>query len=562
MCDCQQTRSGLKNICRKCKQIYLVDFNNCESQNKTSCLMTQIHSQIGTEQITVTTNLDHLCSLDIRMKVSNIRLSSIICTIGPSCISSDMLEQMMESGMNVARLNFSHGSHEEHAITISNIREAVKKRSKRLGRTVLLAIALDTKGPEIRTGLLCKRGPSEVELKKGNTTRLTTDSEFYDKISEQNIWIDYCNITKVLRPGNKVFIDDGLISLVVSSVGSDFVECRVENGGKLGSKKGVNLPGISVDLPAVSQKDESDLLFGVEQRVDMIFASFVRDAAAVYRIRSILGDRGKDIKIIAKIENHQGLANMDEIIDAADGIMVARGDLGIEIPTEQVFLAQKAMIARCNKKGKPVICATQMLESMTKNPRPTRAESSDVANAILDGADAVMLSGETAKGEYPLECVATMANICKMAEAAVNHKQLFADLVTHMKGPLEANHTIAIAAVEAADKCKAASIVVTTTTGLSAHLIAKYRPHCPIIAITRALQVANQCLIYRGITPLLYEEPMDPEWHRDVEARINFAINFGKVSNFIKLGDPVIVVSGRMEGAGFTNTIRILYVLE
>jgi len=508
------------------------------------------------------TMVDYTSNLDIYSQAHRMRLSGIVCTIGPVSRSPEVLLELLENGMNIARMNFSHGSHEYHGGTIANCRKAAELYKEKHGVDPCLAIALDTKGPEIRTGLLeGDDGRKELELKAGDTIKITTNDEFKENCTADTLWLDYKNITKVLTPGKRIYIDDGLISVLAKEIGDDFVLGTVENGGNLGSRKGCNLPGTDTDLPAVSEKDKSDLLFGVEQGVDMVFASFIRDADGVRQVKEVLGEKGKNIWIIPKIENQQGVKNLDEIISESQGLMVARGDMGIEIPTEKVFIAQKAMIAKCNRAGKPIICATQMLESMVKKPRPTRAEASDVANAILDGADCVMLSGETAKGDYPAICVRTMAKISREAEACVWNERFFEDLMrAEGNSGYDSTHTTAICSVLSSYKSRASAIICLTTSGKTAHIVSKYRPLCPVLAVTRFYQVARQMQLYRGLTPLYYTEDRAADWSTDIDNRVQFAVDFGKKNRFINTGDNVIIITGWRQGAGSSNTCRIMKV--
>lgn len=447
----------------------------------------------------MSSSLSWISRLDYSIEPSHARKSSIICTIGPKINNVETMNQLRDAGMNIARMNFSHGSHEYHASVITNVR---KSQEVHPGRPV--AIALDTKGPEIRTGLMAN--DVEIPIAPGHEMLFTTRDEYKEACSGERYYIDYKNITNVIEVGKVIYVDDGIMSFEVLEILGNELKVRALNAGRLASRKGVNLPGTNVDLPALSEKDKSDLRFGVEQGVDMVFASFIRTGKDIRDIREVLGEAGKRIKIIAKIENHQGVLNFDEILAETDGVMVARGDLGIEIPSYRVFIAQKSMITRCNLAGKPVICATQMLESMTSNPRPTRAEVSDVANAILDGADCVMLSGETAKGLYPIGAVEMMSQVTVLAETVICYNSLFNELRALASRPSTICEATCSSAVNAAFDENVAAILVLTTSGESARFVAKYRPRVPIITITRDPQTARQVHLYRGCYPFVYPQ--------------------------------------------------------
>ncbi|KAG5364607.1 Pyruvate kinase [Yarrowia sp. E02] len=452
-------------------------------------------------------------------------------------------------------MNFSHGSYEYHQSVIENARESEQQFQ---GRP--LAIALDTKGPEIRTGVT--KDDKDWDVKAGHVMLFSTNPKYKDACDDQVMYIDYANIVKQIDIGKIIFVDDGVLSFkVLEKVDAETLKVETLNNGKISSRKGVNLPGTDVDLPALSEKDKADLKFGVEQGVDIIFASFVRTANDVQAIRDVLGEKGKGIQVISKIENQQGVNNFDEILKETDGVMVARGDLGIEIPAPQVFIAQKQLIAKCNLAGKPVICATQMLDSMTYNPRPTRAEVSDVGNAVLDGADCVMLSGETAKGTYPIESVKMMHETCLVAEKAIAYAPLFNEMRTLTVRPTETVETIAISAVSASFEQQARAIIVLSTSGTSARLCSKYRPNCPILMVTRNAQAARFSHLYRGVYPFIYQKARasnPAEWQHDVEERLKWGMDEAVALGILNKGDVVVAIQGWTGGLGHTNTLRVL----
>lgn len=407
--------------------------------------------------------------------------------MGPRTMDKIILKELIVGGMNVARFNFSHGSYEEHAERIALVRQV----SEQLG--IPVALMLDTKGPEIRTGLL--KDGKKVSLEQGKEFTLYTEEREGD---ETGCSITYQQLVYDVRKGDTILIDDGLIGLEVQRVSADKIECIIKNGGELGERKGVNVPNVKIHLPGVTQKDREDILFGIEQGVDYIAASFVRNSDCIMDIREILEDNhGRDIGIIAKIENAEGVENIDEILDAADGIMVARGDLGVEIPADQVPHIQKKIINKCNRKCKPVVTATQMLDSMIRNPRPTRAEAGDVANAIYDGSDAIMLSGETAMGKYPVEAVRMMAKIAETTEAHLDYSNL--QKLNKKQRKKDISMAVGFASVSTAEILKASCLVVPTMTGYTARMISSLRPKTPIYAISPSEQAVRRMQLYWGV---------------------------------------------------------------
>ncbi|NEN85767.1 pyruvate kinase [Paenibacillus elgii] len=471
------------------------------------------------------------------------RKTKIVCTIGPSCETVEQLKKLIEAGMNVARLNFAHGEPAEHSSRIANIRQA----GKELNRPI--AIMIDIKGPEIRTGKLVD---ASYTLKQNEQVVLTTEPILGDG---QRIPVSYSDLPKDVSVGTSILIDDGLIELKVEEIADTEIRCRILNGGVLKARKGVNLPGVSTSLPGVTERDIEHIRFGVREGIDMIAMSFVRKAADVLEVRHLLEQYGApDIQIISKIENMEGVDNLDEILEASDGLMVARGDLGVEIPVEDVPIIQKQMIQKCNRAGKPVITATHMLDSMQNNPRPTRAEASDVANAVFDGSDAVMLSGETASGKYPVESVATMARIAEQSESSPEYRKR---KLGHVLVRSSVTEAISQAVVGSADDLNAKAILTSTATGFTARMVSKYRPDAPIIAITPNETVMRNLNLVWGVVPILGEQVSS------TDELFSSVVSRGVKEGLLEANDLVVITAGVPLGStGTTNLIKIQHVSD
>ena len=470
------------------------------------------------------------------------RKTKIVCTLGPSTDDENILKQMMIEGMNVARCNFSHGSYEDHKQRM----DTVKKLRKEVGKPI--AILLDTKGPEVRVRDF-KEG--KVILEEGQLFTLTAE----DVEGTKNIVsVTYNRLYEDLEVGMRVLIDDGLIEMKVEEVNKTNIVCRVINGGTVSNHKGVNVPDVDLSMPYISDKDREDILFGIEQDVDFIAASFVQKKEDILQLRKLLEKNGgENIKIIAKIENAQGVANIDDIIEVSDGIMVARGDMGVEIPYEEVPVIQKKIIQKVYLAGKNVITATQMLESMVKNPRPTRAETTDVANAVYDGTSAVMLSGETAAGAYPLEAVKTMVRIAERAERDINYRKRFFNIEREANPDI--TDAICHATCTTALDLNAKAIVAVTKSGTAAKMISRYRPQSNIIGCATTEKVCRQLALTWGVIPLLIEE------EKEVFSLFDKAIAAAEKEKLLGKGDLAVITSGVPIGfSGTTNMMKVQVV--
>ena len=474
--------------------------------------------------------------------------TKIVCTMGPNTDNREIMKELALNGMDVARFNFSHGDHAEHKHRLE-ILESVREE---LG--IPIASLLDTKGPEIRTGKL--KDGKKVTLKEGDLYTLTTEEIVGD---ETRGYINYAGLAEDVKPGDRILIDDGLIELHVREVNGTDIVCRIENGGELGEKKGVNVPGVRVKLPALTDKDKEDIRFGVDAGFDFVAASFVRNADAIREIREILDEKGSAMQIIAKIENEEGIENIDSIIEASDGIMVARGDMGVEIPAEKVPHIQKMIIRKCNLACKVVITATQMLDSMIRNPRPTRAEVSDVANAVYEGTDAVMLSGETAMGSYPIEAVRMMSQIAEESEKYLDY-MFYQRRKVSAENLRNISNTVCYSSVATASDLEAPVIVAPSVSGFTTRMLSKWRPKALIAGLSSSMTAVRQMQLYWGV------KPFHAKRAESTDALLFASVELLKEKGIVKEGEIVVATAGvvtranRHEPVADTNIMRVIVV--
>ena len=479
---------------------------------------------------------------------NGMKKTKIVCTMGPNTDNREIMKELALNGMDVARFNFSHGDHAEHKHRLE-ILDSVREE---LG--IPIASLLDTKGPEIRTGKL--KDGKKVTLKEGDLYTLTTEEIVGD---ETRGYINYAGLAEDVKPGDRILIDDGLIELHVREINGTDIVCRIENGGELGEKKGVNVPGVRVKLPALTDKDKEDIRFGVDAGFDFVAASFVRNADAIREIREILDEKGSAMQIIAKIENEEGIENIDSIIEASDGIMVARGDMGVEIPAEKVPHIQKMIIRKCNLACKVVITATQMLDSMIRNPRPTRAEVSDVANAVYEGTDAVMLSGETAMGSYPIEAVRMMSQIAEESEKYLDY-MFYQRRKVSAENLRNISNTVCYSSVATASDLEAPVIVAPSVSGFTTRMLSKWRPKALIAGLSPSMTAVRQMQLYWGV------KPFHAKRAESTDALLFASVELLKEKGIVKEGEIVVATAGvvtranRHEPVADTNIMRVMVV--
>ncbi|WP_028130308.1 pyruvate kinase [Selenomonas sp. AE3005] len=466
-----------------------------------------------------------------------LKKTKIVCTQGPSTEKPGVIEELIANGMNCARFNFSHGDHAEHLGRINMVREAAKKAGK------VISLILDTKGPEMRLGEF-KDG--KVMLEKGNQFTLTYDDVPGD---ETHVSVNHKGLYTEVKPGDTLLLSDGLVALKVDEIKGKDIVTTIQNSGKMSTRKRVAAPGVSLGLPPISEQDAKDIIFGCEQDMDFVAASFIQRPDDVLAIRKLIEEHNGRMEIIPKIENLEGVKNFDAILEVSDGIMVARGDLGVEVPAEDVPLIQKEIIRKCNAAGKPVIVATQMLDSMERNPRPTRAEVSDVGNAILDGTDAIMLSGETASGDYPVEAVSTMNRIAQRIESSLEYKELFVERgLQHLKSRTRA---IAHATVQMAYELDVPAIITPTESGYTTKVVSKYRPKAAIVAYTPSEKALRQLNLRWGVYPVL-----GSMWS-DADEMLSNATAAAVKEGYVQRGDMTIITSGVKAGKGNSSSVRV-----
>ncbi|KAK6624638.1 hypothetical protein RUM44_011497 [Polyplax serrata] len=520
-----------------------------------------------------TTVIDHMSALRVTSEPLFKRQPAIIATIGPSCTEVSQIEDLLDAGMNIARINMAYGDRCCQLNAIRNFKQAVKNYCGRIGMKIPVGLMMDLKGPEIRTGRICKLYACDPEnpqilIEKSSVVKLTTETTYSDKCTPTLLYIDFPLFPQYVRPGMKIYIDDGSIHLTVRKVSETEVITFVEAPGYLGNLRPVHIPMVPLDMPALTNIDAEDIEFGVEEEFDFIAVSKIENADVLHSLKSKLVEcllmakklRERPIMVLSKISNFQAVRNIDEILEVSDGVIIQRGDLGLDLPPEKVYVAQREIIGKCNLANKPVICCTQLMRSMTRRPLIDRSHIFDVASCIEDGADGVCLTGETAVGDLPAEVVEQTHNILREAEAANSRKYHFNEITEKLHPPIEPVMAIGMAACIVAEKIGATAIIVLTTSGRSAQIISWFRPRCVVLAVTKFERTARQMHLWKSVCPLIYTGPcVKNNWFTNLDLRFQYGITFGKMAGFIESGDPLVLVSGYGKTTAFTNCLRVVY---